>query len=527
MKRTLKIIGYIVVIGIILLLGAQWWLGNKIKTTLEEKISEQTQGVLRAEIGSVKVRLIGRSVSLRDITIKNDSSYHTGLKQPLLTADCQIRKISVKGVHFNKKDSVTHLRAKTFFIDAPRLFITKLQSDSLHNVPQKQNSPVRIKIDKTEVQLGNVSYNQYQGNDSVNYTLKGFRCIIDEAKFNPATTLPDSLFSCRDVYAHFATFRNLFDERAQLLQIDSFSLDSRKQIISLDSILLLPQYSKQEFAIKTRKHTDWTEVKVGKTVCYRFNLPQILKNRKLEIDSVEIRNAHIATYKNRQIEQAPRVKRLFYESVQQFPYPLQVRRINLHNINVEYQELAVDGITPGTITFNEIDGTFYDLTNITNERQSYFTLKARGKLMNQGPLQAMFLLPVDSLNQHYEVTGDLGAMPIDALNPMIVPLAKIKVISGEINEMQFKITGNSMKSQINMVFLYDDLKVSILKEKDGHLKKRSFLTTVVNELVLDSSNPQFKRTRTAEGTAERDIYRSQFNYLWKSILSGLKISVGL
>lgn len=46
-------------------------------------------------------------------------------------------------------------------------------------------------------------------------------------------------------------------------------------------------------------------------------------------------------------------------------------------------------------------------------------------------------------------------------------------------------------------------------------------------MIVKENNPDHRGIRKGEGWAERDPYRSQFNYLWKIMLEGLKKSVGL
>lgn len=67
----------------------------------------------------------------------------------------------------------------------------------------------------------------------------------------------------------------------------------------------------------------------------------------------------------------------------------------------------------------------------------------------------------------------------------------------------------------------------MMKEKDGHLETSSFLTTLANGLIAKGNNPDHRELRKADATVERDIYHSQFNYLWRTLLAGLKVSIGL
>lgn len=51
------------------------------------------------------------------------------------------------------------------------------------------------------------------------------------------------------------------------------------------------------------------------------------------------------------------------------------------------------------------------------------------------------------------------------------------------------------------------------------------LSAIVDDLLIRTGNPEDGVTRTGEGATERDPYRSQFNYLWKSLMPGIKQTV--
>lgn len=529
MKKGWKIAGIVIIVVVLLFFGVQWWLGYKIRKVIEEQVAEQTKGAVAMEIGEVNVRLIGRTVRLRDIHVDTDSSRGEIPEIPLDYLKGDIKEIVVKGIHYKKEDSVVSIRAREFGLDIPDMIAgveKKSTSPSSGKPENSQSLATHLQIDKINIRLGKVILKQYDAQDTVLYDLKDFQSRIEgyAMKMQPDHS---PVFSCGDLELSFAVFRNLFAQQSQLLQVDSFRIEGKEGRLDVAAVNLLPQYSRDEFALKAPGHTDWTKITTGRISCRGIDMQSMIKERILNIDSVSVSSAKIASFKNRKIEQAKRVKRLFYESVQEFPLPLTVRRIRLNDIHVEYQELAEKGLSPGTVTFDRLEGMFYGLTNIVRPAQPYFTLKARGELMGQGALEATFKLPVDSLNPHFEVKGSLGKMSLPALNPMIEPLVKVSIVSGEVEEMKFLITGNSMKEKVEMEFLYKGLKIRVMREKDGHLKVSSFLTTLANGLIAKENNPDHRGIRQAVGTAERDIYRSQFNYLWRALLEGLKISIGL
>ena len=530
MKKAIRIIAYVIIIGLILLFGVQWWLEGKIKRLAREKIYEQTQGRLKVDIGSVDVSLIGRAVRFEDVIVTSDTTQPLTAGNPLEYAEARIRKLVVKGIHYNRKDTITAVRARKFELDIPNAVLVS-RKDTIGRQTEKTDTAgqqnMQLAIGKFEIRLGDISYQQLRQQDTVRYGLKDFKLYIDDWKINSE---PDSLHPlclCEDMRLSLAGFRNQFARGSQLLKVDSLYIQGREELISVGQIALLPQYSMEEFAVKSPGHTDWTRIVAGKITLYHWDMQRLMRDQFLQVDSVVLQHADIASFKNRQIEQPKKVKRLFYQSVHQLPLHFAVRRVSLNDIQVKYLELSEKGDAPGTITFNRLNGMFYDLTNVSNGHQAYYTLKAEGKLMDKGLMQATFRLPIARQNDRFEVEGNLGKMSITDLNPMIEPLVKIRVTSGELEDLKFRITGDSIKSHVDMVFLYKDLKVRLLKEKDGKIKVRSFLTNLVNGIIITENNPDNKGERKVEATAKRDVYRSQFNYLWRSLLAGLKKTIGL
>ncbi len=114
------------------------------------------------------------------------------------------------------------------------------------------------------------------------------------------------------------------------------------------------------------------------------------------------------------------------------------------------------------------------------------------------------------------------------LNKTIIPLAKAEVESGTMDEMDFHLVGNSHTASVEVNLLYDDLKVDLVKFKGDHeIKERRFLSWLANEFVIKDSNPSGGETRHGSGTAERELDRSQFNFLWKTLVQGIKEVAGL
>lgn len=62
--------------------------------------------------------------------------------------------------------------------------------------------------------------------------------------------------------------------------------------------------------------------------------------------------------------------------------------------------------------------------------------------------------------------------------------------------MNFSIAGNAMQSSVTLELRYDSLNVAWMKNENGRLQERKFLSAVLDGLVLKHSNPDSQGMRT-------------------------------
>ena len=74
-----------------------------------------------------------------------------------------------------------------------------------------------------------------------------------------------------------------------------------------------------------------------------------------------------------------------------------------------------------------------------------------------------------------------------------------------------------------LILTYENLSVKLLKKDDDKNKYRTkLLPTLAAGIVLKKSNPQNGEMRPGDVDYNRDIHRSIFNLMWKSLFSGIK-----
>lgn len=533
LKKTIRITAFVLLGLVVILIGVQGWLGAKVRKELEKEVWTASHGAYQLEIGSSRVSLLNRSVVFKNITLRADTTVLNKQQGTVRDVTASIDKISATGVRFGLKNRPTYISLRKFTVESPHIDLTI--ADARPDSAKKSGSGVqrlrealdRFQIGQFELDNGEVKLVQQKTNDTTTYEWKDWLFALDELRFGEQANADGRIFHSADIRMDIPLLRQTTAVKTTLLEVENIRYRGHDGILQTDSITLIPQGKRYEYAAVTPGHPDWTEIRSGGVRFAGFDLSRIFDQNLVTTDTLFIRPTRIESYKNRQLVATPRVKPLFYESIQRLPFGIDFGNVAIQRIDVVYEELSPAGETPGRITFENLQGQFDRLTNVTDSTHLFNKLVATGKLMNRGDMHVTFLLPVDSLQNHFEVQGTLGAIPLTAINPMITPLAHVDIQSGHISGMSFHMAGSGTESHVQMQLLYEKLEIMLLKHKKDQLKERPGLSKLVNNLILKDSNPMNGKTRNAEGKAKRDFQRSQFNYLWKSLAAGMKETVGI
>lgn len=271
---------------------------------------------------------------------------------------------------------------------------------------------------------------------------------------------------------------------------------------------------------------DWFDVSVGDLVISGLDYGSLFRENVLKAKDLEVRDIVLQNLKNKQIYTPPKMQPMIYTKIQELPIGLSIDTANLENFTVVYDELPKDSEEMGRILFENMNGRLSKLTNITSYPHEYMNLYVDGKFMGS-PFNAQWDMPVSPDYDCFVLSAALNNFDMQALNPIFIPLAKAEVKTGRINEFRFRTEATSTNANANMLLLYNDLHVDLLKDPETQEKKK-FLSSLAN-MVIRSNNPNNKKSdpRIANIYIERDPYHSSFNYFWQILQPAMVESVGV
>lgn len=449
-----------------------------------------------------------------------------------------VPSVRVTGLKRLPENPAENLHFSSLLVDSPDIRVRKGDGTS--------SSPKSITPASIEAQLyqslgilsGRISLDRLNISDAVmDYTFRGkddtwHHQKLDTTNLTLEGLLVDNLnrtFCLNDI--RFSTLNLAFPLDNGFYTLKIGQVNWANSDLRVDSIHLVSPYPKREFAYLQPRHQDWFDVRVGSFALSGIDLPGYFRDSILRINDVQVSDALLQNFKNQQIPVRHHIVPMIYSDLQKAPVKLAINRVGVNNLSVIYEELAKKGTTPGKLFFTDMNGEFSGFTNIVSSPDLYIRLDANGKLMGQGYFTATWMLPVDSLNDLFLLNARMTDFDLTALNELITPLASASVQSGRLNELTFKTEASSKGASIKMLFLYSDLHAALLKEKDGELVDKKFLTSLVNR-VLKSNNPDktkkgFNNPRVSDVSIVRDPYHSTFNYLWQILRPAIIESVGI
>lgn len=256
-----------------------------------------------------------------------------------------------------------------------------------------------------------------------------------------------------------------------------------------------------------------------------------LFNNKLIASKLSVRSTSLKIYRdlNKPLEQKSKVGNYPSQMLEQLDFPVAIKRASLPSVYVEYREKQEKTGKVGTVTFNQTSLNISNITNIKEEiaKNNLFNISFNSKALNAIPLKGNFKFYLGSKNGNFLVNGSTGEFDAAVLDKVSVPMALVHIKSGKINSIDFNFKGDNVKASGPMTMKYEDLKIDVMKKEEDSkdLKKRGFLSFLANIVVIND-NPKNERLRKVEPEYERNIYKSFFNLVWKTLFTGIKETVG-
>jgi hypothetical protein len=369
--------------------------------------------------------------------------------------------------------------------------------------------------------------------------------IIIYNKAKPAEaplTLTNVRFSATDIQKlnEGTSVRNLISKSTWILSADGFSYMSENKRYKMNvgafeinnvnssmrvkSFSVTPVVSEEAFAKSLRFQDDLYNLDFRNIEMTGINIRMLITQKRLEAETAVVQPT-LRIFMDRTVTPNPvsKVGNYPHQKLQTIKMPFRIKKLTIKNGMVAYKEKSELSGKAGVIFFNNINGSVSNVTNIKEHisQNNLLVLDATGNFLGVSKFNTIWKLPLNTTNGAFEISGTAGAFNAEALNPVTEHLGMASIKKGQVNKLIFDLKGNDHGAKGSATLLYEDLKLELLKSDSGDIKKKGLMSFVANALMKDR-NPQNGIVRTEPIDFTRDIHKSFFSLIWKSIFSAAK-----
>jgi len=372
----------------------------------------------------------------------------------------------------------------------------------------------------------------YLSGKNSNYSLGNITIKINEVKADQIAKIQlYPLDMSKEVEVTLSWLSVLSNDQLHEFLFRGMALNSLQKQLKVDSFNIIPLLSENDFANKAGFQKDRFNVRLGGIALNNIEMQNLLQ-QKIIASQLLINNASAKIYRDisKPLEQKNKVGNYPSQLLEALDIPVNISKASLPNAYIEYKEKEAGSGNGGIVRFED---SKLDITNITNmpeaiHQNNFLNILFDTKVLGQIPLKGNFKFSLKNNEGNFTANGHIPAFDPLILNKISIPMTLIKLNGGKINSIDFQLTGNNYNAKGDFLMRYQHLKVDVLKkDKDTkQITKRGFASFVAN-LMLRNDNPNKKGLRKVRPVYERDIYKSFFNLVWKTVFTGMKESVGL
>lgn len=549
MKPVWKWVISIVVLIVVALGVATWYFSRNWKPILEEKLREvvknSTDSLYQLSYDELDLNVALGNVTLKNAALIPDTNVYGQLERQNKAPDniYEIRLSALKIKRFGIINMLTNrkLSVKSVTLESPTVHLTNTYhayNDTLSTAPKKSLyaslKDVLSSVNVDQIAMDNVSftYSKVHDGKTKDFSIKDVKINIHDVLIDENSQADSSRFYfTKKMEVVVPGFTHKFPDSLYMVKFDALKINTEERNILLTNLDYRPVMSKPAYFKKIGLNKTMADLHFDTLSLEGLNLRELIDHQQVLAASALLKNGHAKLYNDKRYKKSPRnqIGQAPHQKLQRLKTIINLDSVFVENIDVVYGEMSGKYHREGVISFDKASGI---LTNVTNDssrlaKDKYLRADLRSKIMNSGNLHTTFAFDMLSKNGAYSYSGDLKPMQAPAFNKILTPLLNVAIGSGNIRSVRFNMQGTDYRSWGDFRFNYDNLKVNLL-DQDGEHKKKKVLSFLVNQLVINDSNPDANEVyHVGKVNHKRVPEHTFFKNLWQSLLDGIKQTAGI
>lgn len=517
------------------------YLDPLLKDQLEEKTAQSSQGMYALQIDRLHVNLFTGSAELDGIhlttdSIRWDSMRHAKPDEAHLKIALQIRRLRLKNINLLKYWRTKEIVLDNIIVRDPQINMSSARDTVLEKSPKSDSLakgmldrlPLMIAPFAKSIHIGSVTVSNgkmslrtlllqktsYQQADSIGLALRNIHIVANDTSETGRALFAENLSLNLRNYELYPT-GDLYGYR-----INAASLDGQKGLAKLEVVTILPKTTDAAFMQRLKLRTPRLKIRMQEILINHLDLFRAIHQKELNMESVIVESARIDVYQNKNLPLS-RFKRMPHELFRSIKPHLNIDTILLRNSIILYTEFH--GEQEGQIEFENVNGVILNISNDTLKMSNATPARidARAELMGVGLLDLSLQIPLLSPTFQCDYTANLGKIDMTYLNRLVEDQNKFRIESGNAERILLKVQVRNGLAQGTIEATYDDMKISVLRPKDGSKKK---LVSVVANIILRGKNERGSENHPFKVGAvyyRREPTDGILRFIWRSAYTGL------
>jgi len=513
-----------------LLLLVNYYLKNNLDSYLKYKFTEATNFKYSITFDKSSVNLFSETISTNNLIISNNNineplSYQIGFK----SKDLKISGFTLYKYLTEKKLSITNIE---FNNPELNLYINsniKSQNNTQKSKAKTKNNLSQLSIHHISLLNLNTSIYNSSTDKKPFMELTNNHISVKDLGINLKTNNKDSLLTLTDIDLTINNLRYQTKDSLYTIQGKSIRASFSKSNITIDSLKLIPNYSKKEFANKVGLQTSRSKVLGSKISISGIDYGKLIKTNSLYVKRLLINDLLLSVYRDNTKPKDLREKPSLQSIIKNIPISFSLDTIELKNGRIDFENKQSLASATGKIFMDKIAIDIYHISNDSLKYIENEPIKANivGDVFGKAKFTEHYTFPMKSIGESFTCSGSLSSIPLSSFNSLIAPSKYLFFKEGKIDEINFSFHANDNASNGYMIFKYHNLTINLLNKQ--HTK--SGLKVLIGNFVLKTfkihkSNPGTNgEIRKSKIYMKHNPYRYFLFYSMQSILSGIEPSI--
>lgn len=534
---------------LVLVLGTAWYINQHWTKLLRKELSgyvtDLSDSLYVVQFKDLHLNVLSGSLTVEKATMTLDSAVYRRMlaarRAPENTYLISVEKLQLKYFkpwrYFIKKE----LNAGALIVTGPSIVMdqnstvrdTTRPRTAYENISSKMKS---IFIGRFQLDNTNFKYVFTRKDSSrVIHQFRNLQVGVNDFLIDSvALKDPTRYLYARNYDIGMRDYMNRTRDSLYWMNVRGIRYDAAERTLNIGQFEIKPRYDKAEFRQQTGGvQQDRYELQFNDIQVRELDPRMLLQEQQVWARRINISNGRVHIYRDRTLPMPPgdKLGQFPNQVLQKIHLPLKIDTLTGNNVELQYSELSPVSRQVGQVNFSHVHGRLTNITNIDSmvARNNHCVADFDAIFLQSGKLRAHFDFILNSPTGRFAVSGQLKNMNGKDLNTVTQPLGMIEIRSCNIRDLNFNLRGDERKAAGSVTLLYDNLKIAILKQDKEHknYSRKGLMSFVANVMVIKDSNPlPGEKVRVSNPTHVRDIQKSFFNLVWKTLFAGVKETAG-